>query len=306
MPTPADERERILKPPRFSYARPETLDEALSLLHDRAGDAKIIAGGQSLMPMLNLRLAAPGGLIDINRVAELSGIQITPDAITIGAMTRHRTIETLPEMRAMLPLMPLAAAEIGHLAIRNRGTIGGSLVHADPAAEWPIVAVALDAQLLLRSARCERVTRAREFFTGPLTSAIEPDEMLTEIRIARGSVRTRFGFAELCRRRGDFALVAVACRIELDGRGACSAADVVVGGAHPVPMLVPGIADLIRGARAGRPAIEDAADRAANSVDPSSDIHASAEYRRRLVRVLVTRALAQCLMPAADGVAADG
>ena len=186
--------------------------------------AKLLAGGQSLMPMLNLRVTTPSALIDINRIAELSFITIERGETRIGALTRHRTLETSPAIRAALPILARAAAEIGHLAIRNRGTIGGSLVHADPAAEWPLLAILLDAKLVARSMRGARTIGAREFFSGPMTSAIEPDEILTEIRFPIAPPTTRFGFAEVCRRRGDFAIVAVACAIGFDSRNRCVSA----------------------------------------------------------------------------------
>ena len=256
-------------------------------------DAKILAGGQSLMPMLNLRVAAPAALVDINRVAELSFIEVDGGEIRIGAMTRHRALETSPEIRAALPILARGALEIGHLAIRNRGTIGGSLVHADPAAEWPLLAVLLDAKLVARSTHGARTIAAREFFPGPLTSAIEPDEILTEIRFPILPAATRFGFAEICRRRGDFAIVAVACAIGFDSRNHCVSAEISIGGANPTPMIAAAAGATLKSTNEAN-AIEAAAEMAAAAADPSSDIHASAEFRRRLVRVLTERALRQC------------
>jgi carbon-monoxide dehydrogenase medium subunit len=261
-------------------------------------DAKILAGGQSLMPMLNLRVAAPSALVDINRIAELSFITIERGEIRIGAMTRHRTLETSPEIRAALPILGRAAAEIGHLAIRNRGTIGGSLVHADPAAEWPLLAILLDARLVVRSARGARTIAAREFFSGPLTSAIEPCEILTEIRFPIAPPMTRFGFAEMCRRRGDFAIVAVACAIGFDSRNRCIFAEVSIGGASPTPVLSATAGAALKSTSDANRAIDTAAEMAATEADPSSDLHASAEFRRHLVRVLTERALRQCFGPA--------
>ncbi len=256
-------------------------------------DAKILAGGQSLMPMLNLRVAAPAALVDINRIAELSFIAIESGEIRIGAMTRHRTLETAPEIRAALPILARGAAEIGHVAIRNRGTIGGSLVHADPAAEWPLLAMLLDAKLVARSARGERTIAARDFFLGPMTSAIEPGEILTEIRFPIAPSATRFGFAEVCRRRGDFAIVAVACVIGFDSRNRCICADISIGGAGPTPVIVHAAGAALTSTGTHR-AIDAAAEMAAAEADPSADIHASAEFRRHLVRVLTERALRQC------------
>lgn len=261
-------------------------------------EAKILAGGQSLMPMLNLRVAAPAALVDINRIAELSFVAIESGEIRIGAMTRHRTLETAPEIRAALPILARGAAEIGHVAIRNRGTIGGSLVHADPAAEWPLLAMLLDAKLIARSARGERTIAAREFFLGPMTSAIEPSEILSEIRFPIAPPATRFGFAEVCRRRGDFAIVAVACAIGFDSRNRCISADISIGGAGPTPMLVQAAGAALTSTGDTNRAIDAAAEMAAAEADPSADIHASAEFRRHLVRVLIERALRQCFGPA--------
>lgn len=257
-------------------------------------DAKILAGGQSLMPMLNLRVAAPAALIDINRIADLSFIEVGGGEMRIGALTRHRTLETAPEIRAALPILAQAAAEIGHVAIRNRGTIGGSLVHADPAAEWPLLAVLLDAKLVAHSIRGARTIAAREFFSGPLTSAIEPDEILTEIRFPMLPAATRFGFAEICRRRGDFAIVAVACAIGFDSRGRCVFAEISIGGANPTPIIAAAAAAALKSPGEANDTIGTAAQIAAAAADPSSDIHASAEFRRHLVRVLTERALRQC------------
>ncbi len=256
--------------------------------------AKILAGGQSLMPMLNLRVAAPSSLVDINRIAELSFITIERGEIRIGALTRHRTLETSPEIGAALPILARAAAEIGHLAIRNRGTIGGSLVHADPAAEWPLLAILLDARLVARSIRGARTIAAREFFSGPMTSAIEPDEILTEIRFPIAPPTTRFGFAEVCRRRGDFAIVAVACAIGFDSRNRCVSSEISIGGANPTPVIAATAGAALKSTSDAMRAVDDAAEMTAAEADPSSDLHASAEFRRHLVRVLTGRALRQC------------
>jgi len=283
-----------LKPAQFKYAAPTKLDEALALLAQNA-DAKPLAGGQSLAPMMNLRLAQPSALVDLNRIAELDGISITPQEIRIAAMTRHRTIETAPELGAAMPILARVAAEIGHLAIRNRGTIGGSLVHADPAAEWPLAAVALDASIVMRSSRGERIVRARKFFVAPMTTAIEPDEILTEVRFPRAG-RVAYGFAEMCRRHGDFALAAALSRAIFDASGRLAKVELCIGGAHPVPLLVTGLDSLISHHDAD--ALRDAARMASEAVEPSADIHASADFRRRITVTLAYRALAECLSEA--------
>ena len=282
-----------MKPARFDYACPRSLDEALALLESRGEEAKLLAGGQSLVPMLNLRLAQPRSLIDLNRIGELSFVRNEAGALRIGALSRHRQIEVSAEVEAAQPLLARAGAEVGHLAIRNRGTIGGSLVHADPAAEWPLIAVVLNAQLILRSRGKQREVTAREFFVGPLTTAIEPNELLTEIRFPASRVRSTWGFQELCRRPGDFALAAVACQLVLDGERRCLAASLGVGGAHPTPLVVSDANRVLEGCRGEAEALGEAAELATKAVEPTSDVHGSADFRRRLVKVLTLRALNQ-------------
>ena len=279
-----------MKPPVLRYARPASLEEALDALAASPG-AKCLAGGQSLIPLLNLRLADSMTLVDLARVPRLDFVERRNGHLVIGALTRHRTLETSPEVRAAEPLLARAAREVGHLAIRNRGTIGGSLAHADPAAEWPLVATALDARVVLRSARGSRELSARACFTGPLTTAISPDEILTEVQFPVAEQPARFGFQELCRRPGDFAMVAVACRVSLDDRGICRAATLAVGGVHGTPLWISDAGRVLAGSHGEESAIDAAADVAARAVDPSSDVHASADYRRRMTRVLARRAL---------------
>jgi aerobic carbon-monoxide dehydrogenase medium subunit len=280
-----------MKPPRFLYACPRSLDEALTLVAVHGDAGKVLAGGQSLVPLLNLRLAEPKVLIDLNRIGELSFLRRENGTLRIGAMSRHRAVEVSREASEAEPLLGRAAREIGHLAIRNRGTIGGSLAHADPAAEWPLVAVALDARLTLRSAQRTRSLSARDFFVGPLTTAAEPDEILTEVAFPAAPAGSRFGFCELSRRPGDFAVVAVACRVARDEAGSCRTATLAVGGAHGTPLHVAAIERILTGSRGEEGALREAADAAARAVDPGSDVHGSAAYRRRMVAVLARRAL---------------
>lgn len=281
-----------MKPAPFTYARPDSLDEALTLLQAGGEDTKLLAGGQSLVPLLNLRMASVDGLVDLNRLDELAYIRRESDTLNIGAMTRHRQIEVSAEVEAAQPLLTRAAAEVGHLAIRNRGTIGGSLVHADPAAEWPLVAVALDARFVLRSQEATRTVPAREFFVAPLMTAIAPQEILCEVRFPVAPAGAVWGFQELCRRPGDFAIVAVACQVIVADDGRCAAAALAVGGAHDTPLHVAEVALTLTGTRADdAAAIDQAAQRAADAVEPSGDVHGSAEYRRRMVKVLGVRAL---------------
>jgi len=280
-----------MKPPKFTYACPRTVDEALSLLAQHGDEAKILAGGQSLVPLLNLRMTNVSALVDVNRLAELSFIKRENGTLQVGALTRHRQLEVSEEARITLPLLSRAAAEVGHLAIRNRGTIGGSLVHADPAAEWPLVAVVLDAQLVLRSQHGTRTVAARDFFLAPLTTAIEPTELLCEIRFPVVSHPAAWGFQEFCRRPGDFAIAAVACQLAFDENRTCTAASLAVGGAHSTPLLITEVEKVLQGTRGEETTLQQAAEIAAAAVDPPSDVHGSSEYRRRLVKVLTVRAL---------------
>jgi len=288
-----------MKPPSFLYARPDSLDEALALLAEYGGEAKLLAGGQSLVPMLNLRLAGPRVLIDVNRIPELSYVRRDDLALRIGATVRHRDLETSSEAKRAEPLLARAAREIGHLAIRNRGTIGGSLAHADPAAEWPLVAVALDARLTLRSSRGSRIVGAREFFTGPLTTVLDATELLSEAAFALAPAQSGFGFSELSRRPGDFAVVAVACRVRREESGVCAGAALAVGGAHGRPIHVAEVEEILRGSRGQPEALFAAAEAVRQAVDPGSDVHGSAGYRRRMAGVLARRALGEAFAEAA-------
>lgn len=280
-----------MKPAPFTYVRPDSVEDALALLHAGGDDAKVLAGGQSFVPLLNLRMASVDAVVDLNRLADLAYIRRDADTLCIGAMTRHRQVEVSEEIKTAQPLLTRAAAEVGHLAIRNRGTIGGSLVHADPAAEWPLVAVTLDAQLVLRSHENTRTIAARDFFLGPLMTAIEPNEILCEVRFPPAPVGAVWGFQELCRRPGDFAITAVACQLCLDQSGTCSAASLAVGGAHATPLHIPDVEAVVSGSKGEDAVIAEAAEKAAAVVDPSGDVHGSADYRRRMVKVLTARAL---------------
>jgi len=280
-----------VKPPKFSYACPQSVEEALALLAQGGEDTKLLAGGQSLVPLLNLRMAQVGALIDMNRLSELSFLRRENGALHIGALTRHRQLEISDEARSALPLLSRVAAEVGHLAIRNRGTIGGSLVHADPAAEWPLVAVTLDARFVLRSQSKTRTVAARDFFLAPLTTTIAADEMLCAVHFPVPTGTTIWGFQELCRRPGDFALAAVACQLTLDQNGACATASLAVGGAHSIPLLIAEVEKILKGSQGEDEALKAAAEVAAGLVEPPSDVHGSSEFRRKMVKVLAVRAL---------------
>ena len=280
-----------MKPAPFRYLAPRTLDEALQLLAQHGDDAKPLAGGQSLVPAMNFRLARPAVLVDLNRVGELTYVTRRDGALSIGAMTRQRTAERDPEVLAQAPLLAEALRYVAHPQIRNRGTIGGSLAHADPAAELPAVALALDAAFELRSERGSRTLRADDFYTGLFATALAPGELLTEITIPSPAPRSGFAFEELSRRHGDYALVGVAAAIALDAGSRVEHARIALLSVGEGPWLAERAAGLLRGGLPGEEAARAAADAAAADVDPPSDIHASAAFRRHLVAVLTRRAL---------------
>jgi len=240
-------------------------------------------------------MASVESLVDLNGLKELDYITKSAEVLKIGAMTRHRGVEQSVDVAECEPLLVRAAAEVGHLAIKNRGTVGGSLAHADPAAEWPLIATTLNADLILRSVDKNRTVSARKFFLGPLMTVIEPDEILCEICFPIVHKPRLWGFQELCRRPGDFAIVAVACVLTLDGRGKCQSAMLGVGGAHSTPLNVVDAEQVLIGSDCDEKAVRAAADAAAAMVDPSSDVHGTADYRRRMVAVLTRRAIQEAL-----------
>jgi carbon-monoxide dehydrogenase medium subunit/2-furoyl-CoA dehydrogenase FAD binding subunit len=280
-----------MKPAKFAYACPQSIDEALALLAPGNEETKILAGGQSLVPLLNLRMAQVSALVDVTRLGALSFVKQEDGMLKVGALTRHRQLEVSPEVRVTHPLLARAAIEVGHLAIRNRGTIGGSLVHADPAAEWPLAAVTLNAQFLIRSQSGSRTVPAREFFLAPLTTVIEPHELLCEIYFPILAPLAVWGFQELCRRPGDFALAAVACQLVLDQNRACTAVSLAVGGAHNTPLHIEDAEKTLKGSRGEDEALKQAAEVVAAAIEPPSDVHGSSDYRRQMVKVLTVRAL---------------
>lgn len=286
-----------MKPAAFDYRAPESLDEALALLAANP-EAKLLAGGQSLVPVLNFRLAAPPLLVDLRRIAELGRVAFDPDGgLTVGAMTRHRVFETDARVRAAQPLAAAAVPFIAHVAIRNRGTIGGSLCHADPAAEWPAVALACGAAMTIVGPAATRAVAADEFFTGLFETAVRPGEILTAVRFPAWQAGHRHGFVEVSRRHGDFALVGVAVAVDLDGQGAVTDARIAVFGAGDTPVLAREAALTLVGRR-GTDAAREAGRAARARIPTRSDHHASADYRAELVEVLVRRALEQALGPA--------
>jgi aerobic carbon-monoxide dehydrogenase medium subunit len=292
-----------VKPAAFDYHRPETVDEALAILAESGDDAKPLAGGQSLVPAMNFRLARPAVLVDLNRLATLAYVNESPDGgVRIGAMTRQRAAERSAAVAARAPLLAEALPSIAHPQIRNRGTVGGSLAHADPAAELPAVMLALEARLHLRSRSAARTVPASEFFLGPLMTALRSDELLAEVEIPPSPGRSGTAFMELARRHGDFALAGVAVRVVLDGAGGCTAARIALLSVGDGPVLAAGAMAALAGSAPTANRIDEAARVAAETdIDPPGDIHASAEYRRQLARVLVRRTLTLAVERAGGG-----
>lgn len=284
-----------MKPAPFEYVRPESVPEAVDLLGEHGEEGKILAGGQSLGPLLNMRMASPGVLIDINRLDELSYIRREGDHLRIGALARQRTIERSSTIPENWPLLAEAAPFIGHATLRNRGTICGSLAHSDPAAELPAVASALDAELHILGPSGGRVTSPGEFFRSYMTTSLEPDELLAEVRIPLTQPRTGTAWIELARRHGDYALVGVAALLTLGEDGKCQAARLVYTGVAPVPYDAREASDLMVGQTPNEEAFASVAEQAAASSEPGSDVHASAAYRRHLVETLTRRALGKAL-----------
>jgi carbon-monoxide dehydrogenase medium subunit len=282
-----------LKPAPFDYAAPRSLDEALELLARFGGDGKVLAGGQSLLPVLNFRLAQPAVLIDINRVPGLDDLDVGPDgALAAGALVRHRRLERDPAVARAAPLLAEAIGHVAHPQIRARGTLGGSLAHADPAAELPVVAVALDARLRLVRRGGERWIEARDFFTGLFATALEPDELVAEIRFPAPPPRTGFAFLEAARRHGDYAQAGVAASVTLAADGRCRAARLVFLSVGEGPRDAVRAAAALAGEALTAARIAEAAHAAAaGEIEPLGDIHATADFKRHLARVLAERAL---------------
>ena len=289
-----------MKPPVFDYAAPKTVDEAVALLQQYDGEAKILAGGQSLMPLLNMRLARPALLVDIARIAGLDAIREVDGALAIGAMTRQRAVEYSELVRSRFPLLHTAILNIAHPQNRNQGTVGGSLAHADPAAELPAMALAYDAEFRAVGPAGERRIKAADFFVTYLTTALEPTEVLTEVRFPALPPRTGWSFIELARRHGDFALTGVVARLATDGGGRCSAAQIVLFGVGTTPVRARAAEQVLIGETLSAPLFERAGQAASQEIEePLSDVHASADYRRDLARVLTRRALAEAASRAA-------
>lgn len=283
-----------MKPAPFQYHEPTTLPEALELLGELGDEAKPLAGGQSLVPMMNFRLARPQHLVDLNRLSELAYIRQDGSTLCIGAMTRQRQVERAAAVAEGWPLIPEAVSLIGHVQIRNRGTIGGSLAHADPAAELPAVMAALDADLVIRSRHGERRASASGgFFESYYTTSLAPDELLVEVRVPPLPPRTGWSFKEVSRRHGDFAMVGVAAILTLDDGGAITRARLVFTGAAPTPVRSTAAEAILVGQRPQESLFREAGARGSQDLDPVTDIHATADYRRDVGAVMARRALVQ-------------
>jgi CO/xanthine dehydrogenase FAD-binding subunit len=290
--------EDVVKPPPFRYAAPGTVAEAVGLLAEHAdAEARVLAGGQSLVPLMNFRLAHPGHLVDLRRIAELDGIRLDGDSLVIGAMTRQSAVEDSPEVALAAPLLAEAVRFVAHRPLRNSGTIGGSVAHADPVAELPAVALALDAELVAVGPDGTRRIPAAEFFRGPFTTALAPEEILTEVRLPRRG--GGHAFVEFARTHGSFAIVAVAALVELaDGHVARAA--IALAGVGSTPVRAVAAERALTGAAPDAAALAAAADAAVADLDPIGDVHASAVTRVDLARVHVRRALDLALARARD------
>jgi carbon-monoxide dehydrogenase medium subunit len=287
-----------MKPASFEYHSPASVAEALALLQQHASDARLLAGGQSLVPMMNFRLVAPAVIVDLNRIPELAYIADDGDVVRIGAMTRQRTAEFSPVVGEKLPLLREAIKLVGHLPTRSRGTIGGTIAHADPSAEIPMVFQALEGDVVARGPQGERITKAADFFRDALTTSLEPDEMLVEVRWPAMPPGAGYAVEEFSRRHGDFAIAAIAAVVVRDGTR-CTKARLATAGISAHSVRLRAAEEVLEAEGLGESAIAHAADIAAGVVEPLADQNASAEFRRHLTRVLTGRALCKAIAGAA-------
>ena len=279
-----------MKPPVFDYHDPATVEEALDLLAVHGDDGKVLAGGQSLVPLLNFQLAHPEHLIDVNNIGELSGIKREGGRLRIGALTRQSMLERSALVADNWPLLTEALSFVAHAQIRNRGTVGGSVAHADPAAELPVAFLASDADFIVKSKRGERTIPATDFFVTHLTTTMEPDELMVAIEVPAPPEGAGYAFTEFARRHGDFALGGAAVLLAAEGR-TCTAAAVGLLAAAPTPLRAAGAEEALIGSELSQDGAEAAAKRAVEGIDPTGDIHGSSEYRRGLIEVMVRRAI---------------
>lgn len=290
-----------MKPAPFEYHAPTTTDEALSLLAEHGYDAKILAGGQSLIPMMNFRLAQPSILVDVNNIPDLAFINADKDGLRVGAMTRHNQMETSALAEKHAPLIHAAMSKIAYPQVRTRGTFGGSVSHADPAAELPALTTALDVKFRLINRTGERWVPASEFFLGLFTTSLETDEMLAETVIPPMPPRSGWSLQEVNRRPHDFALIGVAAVLTLDKKGLCENVRLVFLSAGDRPIIAQRAGDLLKGQKITAESIRAAAETASSEdIDPGSDIHATAEFRRHLANVLCRRAIEQAFQRAQE------
>ena len=280
-----------MKLPPFEYAAPATLDAAIALLAASGGTAKALSGGQSLMPVLAFRLASPSLLVDLRKIPGLDRIDIDAQGARLGAKVRWRDITDDTRLRKAFPLLPAAIAHVAHYQIRNRGTVGGSLAHADPAAEMPGIAVACDAQLVLAGSSGRRTVAAADFFTGPLSTVLSDDELIVEVRFPAWPAARRWAFEEFALRRGDFALAGIVAYYDVDASGRAANTHIGVIGACTQPQRLARAEAALNGKVVDAAAIQAAAKAATESLDPPGDLHASAAYRRSLAGTLLERAL---------------
>ena len=291
-----------MKPAPFKYYAPHSIPEVLELLNEHGYDAKILAGGQSLVPMMNFRLVQPAVLVDINNIPELSYIETHGKGVRLGAMVRHSQAEKNSLVKEHAPLIHETMPQIATVQIRNRGTIGGSLAHADPSAELVVVSTALEAQFKIQNQKGERLVPASEYFVGLLMTSMEPEDLLVEVQIPPLPARSGWSLKEVARRPHDFALMGVAAILVLDKKERCTEARMVYLSAGDGPISAPDAANMLIGNEITTELIAAAAEKAAaDEIDPGSDIHATAEFRRHLANVLTRRALEEALQRAKGG-----
>lgn len=278
-----------MKPAPFEYSAPETLDEAVSMLGQHGDEAKVLAGGQSLVPLMALRLARPAAVVDLGRVQGLDYLR-EGDVVAIGAMTSHREVELNDYLFERCPMIREAVSVIGHVAIRNRGTVGGSCAHSDPAAEWPALALALDAEFDVRGSTGTRTIPAADFFVSFFTTALEPDEIVTEVRLKLPPAGSGTAFMELARRHGDFGIAGVAAVVSRAGDSIADAR-VSLMGVGSVPIRPTEAENVLRDSDASDAALDAAAEAVDRAIDPTGDIHGSEEFRRNAAKVMTKRAI---------------
>lgn len=284
-----------MKPASFTYHRPGSVSEALQILARYGGGAKPLAGGQSLGPMLNMRLARPEHLVDLNDLIELDYVREVSGMIEVGALTRHHRLASSAELQRSVPLLSQAAATIGHYAIRQRGTVAGSLVHADPAAQIPLIAVTLDAEVVVQSSTGSRVVPAADFLQSIMTVDLRDTEIVTALRFPMRSLDESCAFEIFSRRHGDFAMASVAATLSLDGNGTLSALRLGLGGVGPVPLRMRDIEAQALGAKPDEASIERLARQAADAIEPEEDEQVPAVFRKELIETLTARALRHAL-----------